>query len=83
MKQVYRFAWKSSRKWHKWPAWYNRECIALRWLRLNSVWIRFLDTGQEEVTDRRALRKVTHLADAGKPIGNMFEGEGQKAWLAK
>jgi len=55
MNQVYIYAWGNNPKRATMK---GRACHLLKCLKMDSAFIRFLDNGQEEVTSRRALRKV-------------------------
>lgn len=57
--ETYRYAWGNNSKRATMK---GRECRILATMRANSVVIEFLDTGQQEVTSRRALRKVNPKA---------------------
>lgn len=51
---TYIFGWKNNPKR---KTMYGRECKLLACMKRDSVVIEFIDNGQVEVTDRKALRK--------------------------
>lgn len=55
MIQLYLYAWGNNAKRATMK---GRKCHILHPLSKGSAYIRFIDTGQEEITSRRALRKV-------------------------
>jgi hypothetical protein len=56
MKKVYRYTWKNNEKRARL---YDRECIIEASGKKNSVLIRFIDDGQQEIVSRNALKKVS------------------------
>jgi DNA-binding winged helix-turn-helix (wHTH) protein len=55
MKKLYRYGWKNNEKR---AGLYDRECIIEASGKKNSVLIRFIDDGQQEIVSRNALKKV-------------------------
>lgn len=56
MKKLYRYAWKNNEKR---AGLYGRECLIEAYGKKNSVLIRFVDNGQQEIVSRNALKKVS------------------------
>jgi hypothetical protein len=56
MKKLYRYVWKNN---DKRAGLYGRECIIEASGKKNSVLIRFIDDGQQEIVSRNALKKVS------------------------
>lgn len=55
MEKLYRYAWKNNEKRARL---YGRKCIIEAHGKKNSVLIRFVDDGQQEIVSRNALKKV-------------------------
>jgi hypothetical protein len=56
MKKLYRYTWKNNEKR---AMLYGRDCIIEAHGKKNSVLIKFVDNGQQEIVSRHALKKVS------------------------
>jgi predicted RNA-binding protein YlxR (DUF448 family) len=58
MKKLYRYTWKNNEKR---AMLYGRKCIVEAHGKKNSVLIRFIDNGQQEIVSRHALKKYRKM----------------------